>query len=135
MGAESGGGTPPGDGARDGTPEVRWFAWREVQEAFAHARRGGIALHHFRYDLRRFGLGRGDPACHIIATDRAALVAFAARFGLREAWIEPPRRHRPDIWHFDAFGWVLERLEAAYPPPEGIDDGPIIPAGDPPPGA
>ena len=98
-------------------PDVRWFARWEVHDAFAHGRRGGIALHRFRYDLRRFGLGAHDPACHIISTDRAALVAFAARFGLRAAWIEPPRPHRPDLWHFDAFGEVLARLEAAYPPP------------------
>jgi len=88
-----------------------------VYEAFAWGRSGGIALHRFRHDLRRFGLGEREPACHILSADRAALVGFAARFGLREAWIEPPRHHRPDIWHFDAFGGVLERLEATYPPP------------------
>ena len=103
-------------------PEVHWFAWWELQDAFAYGRRGGIALHHFHYDLRRFGLGPRDPACHILSADRAALVAFAARFGLREAWIEPPRPHRPDIWHFDAFGSVLDQLVAAYPLPDGIDN-------------
>ena len=96
---------------------IRWFAWREVQEALAHSRSGGIALHYFRYDLRRFGLGRNDPACHIISADRAALVAFGAAFGLREAWLEPPRRHRPDIWHFDVFGPLLLRLFDAHPLP------------------
>jgi hypothetical protein len=102
---------------------VRWFSWREVQEALAHGRAGGIALHHFRYDLRRFGLGLGDPACHILSADRDALVTFAARFGLPEVLLKPPRPHRPTIWHFDAFGWALARLESAYPLPEGIDDG------------
>src|SRR5947209_19159064 len=87
--------------------EVRWFAWREVQEALAHARAGGIALHHFRYDLRRFGLGLRDPACHIITADRALLAAFITGFGLPDAFLKPPRPHRPDIWHFDAFGWAL----------------------------
>ena len=101
---------------------MRWFAWWEVQPAFTHGRAGGIALHHFRWNLRRFGLGPRDPACHIIATDRAVLVAFGARFGLPERLIQPPRPHRPDIWHFDAFGWVLDRLQAAYPPPPGIDE-------------
>ena len=110
-------------GGETAEPDVRWFAWWELHDAFAHGRRGGIALHHFRYDLRRFGLGKADPACHILSADRAALVAFAARFGLREAWIEPPRPHRPDIWHFDAFGWVLDRLVAAYPPPPDIEEG------------
>jgi hypothetical protein len=102
-------------------PEVRWFAWWEIQPAFAHGRAGGIALHRFRYDLRRFGLGPHDPACHILSTNRAALVRFAGGFGLSEARIQPPRAHRPDVWHFDAFGQVLERLEAAFPPPDDLD--------------
>ena len=108
--------------AGGGSPEVTWFSWREVQPAFSHARTGGIALHYFRYDLRRFGLGRNDPACHIIATDAGRLIAFGAPLGLREAFIQRPRRHRPDIWHFDAFGWVLERLLAAYPPSRALED-------------
>ena len=107
--------------------DVRWFAWWEVQPALAHGRAGGIALHHFRYDLRRFKLGSRDPACHIISTNREALIAFAAPFGLHEALIRPPRAHRPDIWHFDAFGRVLERLQAVYPPPDGIDEVPSAP--------
>lgn len=101
--------------------DVRWFARREVRAALAHGRTGGIALHHFRYDLRRFGLGANDPACHIISVDRAALIAFAAQFGLPERVLQPPRPYRPDIWHFDAFGTTLLRLRAAYPPPEGIE--------------
>jgi hypothetical protein len=99
--------------------DVRWFAWRDVRAALAHGRAGGIALHRFRHDLRRFGLGPSDPACHMLSADRAALVAFAAQFGLRAAWIEPPRPRRPDIWHFDVFGEVLEELEEAYPPDNG----------------
>jgi hypothetical protein len=103
--------------------EVRWFAWREVQPALAHARTGGIALHHFRYDLRRFGLGRNDRACHVLSAHRDELTAFVATFGLREAWIQAPRPHRPHVWHFDAFGPVLTWIEEAHPPPSGIDDG------------
>ncbi|MFN8516347.1 MAG: hypothetical protein U0841_35015 [Chloroflexia bacterium] len=99
--------------------DVRWFAWRDVRAALAHGREGGIALHRFRHDLRRFGLGPSDPACHMLSADRAALVAFGAQFGLRAAWIEPPRPRRPDIWHFDVFGEILGELEAAYPP-EGL---------------
>jgi len=102
--------------------DVRWFTRWEVREALAHGRSGGIALHQFRHDLRRFGLGANDPACHILSADRAALVAFAARIGLPERLIQPPRPYRPDIWHFDAFGTVLERLRAAYPPPENTQD-------------
>lgn len=109
--------------------ETRWFAWWEVQEALAYGRASGIALHYFRYDLRRFGLGRNDPACHILSAERAALVAFGAAFGLREAWLEPPRRHRPDIWHFDAFGPLLTRLLVAHPLPLAIvrEDGTTSP--------
>src|SRR5689334_20016456 len=75
---------------------VRWFAWREVRLALAYGRAGGIALHRFRHDLRRFGLGASEPACHMLSVDRALLVDFAAQFGLRAAWIEPPRPRRPD---------------------------------------
>ncbi len=95
--------------------DVRWFVWREVRAALAHGRAGGIALHRFRHDLRRFGLGPTEPACHMLSVDRVALVDFAARFGLRAAWIEPPRPRRPDIWHFDVFGTILHDLEATYP--------------------
>ena len=104
--------------------EVRWFAWWEVPAALAHGGQGGIALHHFRYDLRRFGLGPRAPACHILSTDRVSLVRFAERFGLAERRIQPPRRHRPSIWHFDAFGPVLERLAETYPLPVNIEAWP-----------
>jgi hypothetical protein len=102
--------------------DVRWFTWREVAPAIQHGREGGIALHYFRWNLWRFGLGSQAPACHIISADRDRLVAFVARFGLPAFLLQPPRKHRPDIWHFDAFGFVLERLTEAYPLPEGIDD-------------
>lgn len=106
-------GTPLGDEQFD----VRWFAWRAVREALAHGRNGGIALHRFRHDLRRFGLGANEAACHMLSADRAVLIAFGRHFGLRAAWLEPPRPRRPDIWHFDLFGAALRELEAAYPPP------------------
>jgi hypothetical protein len=101
---------------------VRWFTWREVSPALEHGRAGGIALHYFRWNLRRFGLGSQDPACHILSADRPVLVAFVAGFGLPEFLIQAPRPHRPDVWHFDAFGPVLERLAKVYPLPEDIDD-------------
>lgn len=100
--------------------QVGWFAWRDVAGALALARDGGIALHVFRHDLRRFGLSANEPACHMLSADRAALIAFGGRIGLRPAWLEPPRPRRPDIWHFDAFGHVLARLLAAYPLPNPI---------------
>ena len=101
---------------------VRWFTWREVTPALDHGRLGGIALHYFRYDLRRFGLGSQAPACHVLSADRPRLVAFVARFGMPEAFIQAPRRHRPDVWHFDAIGPVLERLIQSYPLPADIED-------------
>jgi len=107
--------------------DVRWFAWQEVQEALAFGRAGGIALHHFHFDLRRFGLGPRDPVCHIISSDPAALVVFAACFGLPERLLKPPRPHRPDIWHFDAFGYALDRLKLTYPPPTGFDKATDVP--------
>lgn len=110
--------------------DVAWFDWWEVQEALAHARAGGIALHYFRYDLRRFGLGRDEPACHILSADHASLVAFGSAFGLRREWLEAPRRHRPEVWHFDAFGPLLERLLEVYPLPAAIGHGEPAPASD-----
>ena len=112
----------PPDNLREQAVDVRWFAWREVQEALAHGRTGGVALHYFRYDLRRFGLGPRDPVCHVISADREALAAFATHFGLPERLLKPPRPHRPDIWHFDAFGWVLDRIAKDHPPPHRIED-------------
>jgi hypothetical protein len=100
---------------------VRWFTWREVSSAMAHGRAGGIALHYFRWNLWRFGLGSDAPACHILSADRDLLVAFVGRFGLPEFLLQPPRKHRPDIWHFDAFGRALDRLVEAYPLPLDID--------------
>lgn len=106
--------------------EVEWFPWREVQPALAFGRRGGIALHYFRYDLRRFGLRIDSPCCHVLSADRDRLIAFAERFGLPPFLIKPPRSHRPDVWHFDAFGWVLDDLIAAYPPPDTIDEAGLL---------
>lgn len=100
---------------------VRWFGWREVQPALAYAATGRIALHAFRWDLRRYGLGVDAPACHILSADRPRLTRFAARCGLPARLIQPPRRHRPGIWHFDAFGPVLACLQARYPPPRGLE--------------
>lgn len=107
----------------DGSPtSVRWFAWYEVQDALAHARTGAISLHHFRYDLRRFGLGRRAEACHIMSADIAILAGFGASVGLPGWLLQEPRPHRPEVWHFDAFGEVFDRLVAAHPVPEGIDE-------------
>jgi hypothetical protein len=99
---------------------VCWFGWHQVQDAFTHARGGGIALHYFHWDLRRFGLGVGDPACHVISADSTLLEAFATNLGLERVKLSPPRPNRADIWHFDAFAWVLDVLVQTYPPPAEI---------------
>jgi hypothetical protein len=100
---------------------VAWFSRRQVQPAFAHARAGGIALHVFRWDLTRFGLGTADPVCHVIGVDPAQLEAFSRRLGIEQVKLTSPRPYRPDIWHFDAFGRVLIALCELYPPPPEID--------------
>lgn len=96
-----------------------WFSWDELPAALRYARAGGIALHRFRWDLRRFGLSADEPACHVLCADVAVLVEFGAAFGLAPGHLQPPPPYRPGIWHFDAFGGVLERLEAAHPAPAG----------------
>lgn len=95
---------------------ARWFERDQVAAALRFARSGGIALHRFRWDLRRFGLSADEPACHVLSTDVAALVEFGAALELHPKHLQPPPAYRPDVWHFDAFGPVLERLEAAHPP-------------------
>ena len=107
-------------GNRSDEVDVRWFGRWELPAAFAFGRAGGIALHHFRWDLRRFGLGRLDPACHMLSAEPRLLVACAARFGLGASSLQPPRPYRPDIWHFDLYGATFERLTTAYPPPAGV---------------
>ena len=102
--------------------DVRWFGRWDLHAALAHGRAGGIALHHFRWDLRRLGLGRLDSACHMLSADREALTAFGARFGLSATSLEAPRPYRPDIWHFDLYGATLERLTDAYPLPTAVVD-------------
>jgi hypothetical protein len=117
-------GSPQGRARVDGNHgdrfDVRWFGRWELPAAFAHGRAGGIALHRFRWDLRRVGLGRLDPACHMLSADHEASTAFGARFGLLASALEAPRPFRPDIWHFDLYGATLERLTIAYPLPVGI---------------
>jgi hypothetical protein len=49
------------------------------------------------------------------------LEAFVTQLGVQRIKLSPPRPHRPDIWHVDAFDWLLDLLKEMYPPPEGID--------------
>lgn len=99
---------------------VRWFPWRGVRAALEYGRAGGIALHRFRHDLRAFGLSQNEPACHMLSADRELLLACGQQFGLRAAWLEPPKPRRPDIWHFDLFGNTLRQLETQYPPSDTL---------------
>jgi len=91
---------------------VRAFERREVGEALAWARAGGIALHFFRWSHPRYGTGE---YCHVLCADRERLIAFGAGFGWVPAVLQPPRRER-GVWHYDAYGWrtlALRRLVAA----------------------
>jgi hypothetical protein len=76
----------------------RYFGTREVREARAHARAGGIAVHENLYKLR------GHRTCHLLAPDEATLVAAGRLLGLG-----PERLHRSNTVHFDLFGEPLER--------------------------
>lgn len=92
-----------------GEGHIRTFERREIAEALAWARAGGVALHFFRWSHPRFGTGE---YCHILCADRERLIAFGARFGYVPALLQPPRRGR-GVWHYDAYGWrtvALRRL-------------------------
>jgi hypothetical protein len=97
-------------------PSVRCFSPYEVHDALTYALTGNIALHFFRYDLRRLGLGKDDPACHILSNGPSTLADFMHDLGIPPRPLHPPRPNRPAIWHADAFGWVLGVILRLYPP-------------------
>lgn len=99
---------------------IAWFGWREVTPALQFAREGGIALHYFHFDLRRFGLTRDDPCCHLLGSDRIQLINFAGGFGLPAWALQADRPHRRGVWHFDAFGPALAAICDHYPPPDTV---------------
>lgn len=101
-------------------PPIAWFGWREVAPALQFARDGGFALHYFHFDLRRFGLSRDEPCCHMLGSDRTALIEFAGGFGLPAWALQADRPHRRGVWHFDVFGPALDALRGRYPPPDMV---------------
>ena len=76
----------------------RYFTSREVREAIAWARDGGIAVHENIYP------SRGRRTAHLLAPDEANLVAAAQSIGCRASWIQRTR-----TVHFDL---VEETLDA-----------------------
>ena len=71
-------------------PSWRYFTSREVREALAWAREGGIAVHENIYP------SRGRRTAHLLGPDEAALVAAARSIGCRAGWIQ-----RTKTVHFD----------------------------------
>jgi hypothetical protein len=68
----------------------RYFTSRQVREAIAWARDGGIAVHENIYP------SRGRRTAHLLAPDEATLVAAARSIGCRAHWIQRTR-----TLHFD----------------------------------
>ena len=63
----------------------RYFTSRQVREAVAWARDGGIAVHENIYP------SRGRRTAHLLAPDEATLVAAARSIGWRARWLERTR--------------------------------------------
>ncbi len=76
----------------------RYFTSRQVREAVAWARDGGIAVHENIYP------SRGRRTAHLLGPDEATLVAAARSIGCRASWIQRTR-----TLHFDL---VEETLDA-----------------------
>ncbi len=68
----------------------RYFTSRQVREAIAWARDGGIAVHENIYP------SRGRRTAHLLGPDEATLVAAALSIGCRASWIQRTR-----TLHFD----------------------------------
>lgn len=68
----------------------RYFTSRQVREAVAWARDGGIAVHENIYP------SRGRRTAHLLGPDEATLVAAARSIGCRASWIQRTR-----TLHFD----------------------------------
>ena len=68
----------------------RYFTSRQVREAIAWAKDGGIAVHENIYP------SRGRRTAHLLGPDEATLVAAARSIGCRASWIQRTR-----TLHFD----------------------------------
>ena len=84
--------------------EWRYFSMMELHEARAHARAGGIAVHHTGFPFRKWPF-----TAHLFAQDNASLVAAIRRTGANPKWIQYPGTEDE---HFDLMGGPLERAMA-----------------------
>jgi len=71
-------------------PQWRYFSSRQVREALAWAKNGGIAVHENIYP------SRGRRTAHLLGPDEDKLVAAARSVGCRAGWIQRTR-----TLHFD----------------------------------
>lgn len=71
-------------------PEWRYFSSREVKDALAWAKHGGIAVHENIYP------SRGRRTAHLLAPDETSLITAARSIGCRSGWIQRTR-----TLHFD----------------------------------
>ena len=76
----------------------RYFKSREVREARAWARAGGIAVHENLFK------SRGRRTCHLLAVDETTLLAAAVSVGCSAWWIQRTR-----TIHFDLVEVSLEQ--------------------------
>lgn len=100
---------------------MKTFQCREVEEAIAHAGRGGQALHLHRVipDRRAAprcfvaAVDRGEDIAHLFDLDEVRLVATARRLGVRVVKIDRPGTARQ---HVDLCGGPLRKAiaEAAH---------------------
>ena len=75
----------------------RYFTSRQVREAIAWARDGGIAVHENIYP------SRGRRTAHLLGPDETTLVAGARSIGCRASWIQRTR-----TLHFDLVQGALD---------------------------
>jgi hypothetical protein len=70
-----------------------------------HAMEGGLWLHRHRW--------KGTPMAHLVSTDKARLLEYGARAGLRPERLQfkplkdPRTGRRRDAWHWDLGGPYL----------------------------
>ena len=95
-------------------PQWREFALR--REGMIHGLSGGLWLHRWR-------LPDGRPMCHLVSSDKDALLAWGAENGMDPGWIQyhplkdPRTGVRVEAWHWDLLGRRI-------PPPASGDRAP-----------
>ena len=80
--------------------EWRYFSFGEIREAEAHAKAGGIAVHHTGFPFRKWRF-----TAHLFAQDTVALRQAIRKTGADPKWIQYPGTKRE---HFDLMGGPLQ---------------------------